>query len=563
MALSTEYTLDLDVEADAAQKAAEAAECAFNASHWSAVEAIPAGVEAGRSISAVIAPRWGGGAAAAQVLAKSAPPKCSAHLLRLGDGSATVLARVIAAAVGAPSEAADNDNPLDAVRERLEQLAAFDAAVIFLVEDADRLADNALAMIERLAAHGRRLERLRRLNAGEDERTCPLGAKFVLFGGQELLDRLGAARDPSLRAAAANAERLRFFDPAEVGAYLKKRLRGAGREEALIEPAAIERCEAETSGSPELLGALCAHARVNRALGEGTPLCAAEISAIATELDFAAKRAGFDDWAVDSRRRAPAAPTAEPGQPSAQVEDFEDWIVDTAEEFELDEWIEDERAPAPSRPPAAKRGPGLIARAAGRARDRAARREAARRRAPRQLRTVTKGGASRRAVIVGATVLSLTAMALMSWMVEAPEHRAAPPAAAPVETPRQALSIRNAEPASEEMRPWAEKPADPVEPLAAAPELAPEIEGRLSAALTLADRRIAARQFTGPAGASAYDALIDVAYLAPGDPRLAIAFERIASHYEEQAEQALSREQFQDFYRLNALVDAIRARRSL
>lgn len=87
------------------------------------------------------------------------------------------------------------------------------------------------------------------------------------------------------------------------------------------------------------------------------------------------------------------------------------------------------------------------------------------------------------------------------------------------------------------------------------------VEQRVRAALILADRRIAVKQFTKPTGASAYDVLLNAWEVAPEDARLAKRFNRLMEIYRGEARRALSQERFTDFYRFNTIVDRIAARR--
>ncbi len=87
------------------------------------------------------------------------------------------------------------------------------------------------------------------------------------------------------------------------------------------------------------------------------------------------------------------------------------------------------------------------------------------------------------------------------------------------------------------------------------------VEQRVRAALILADRRIAVKQFTEPSGVSAYDVLLNAWEVAPSDARLNKRFNRLVEIYRGEARRALSQERFGDFYRFNTVVDRILTRR--
>lgn len=87
------------------------------------------------------------------------------------------------------------------------------------------------------------------------------------------------------------------------------------------------------------------------------------------------------------------------------------------------------------------------------------------------------------------------------------------------------------------------------------------VEQRVRAALILADRRIAVKQYTEPSGVSAYDVLLNAWEVAPTDARLNKRFNRLVEVYRGEARRALSQERFSDFYRFNSIVDRIQSRR--
>ena len=101
-------------------------------------------------------------------------------------------------------------------------------------------------------------------------------------------------------------------------------------------------------------------------------------------------------------------------------------------------------------------------------------------------------------------------------------------------------------------------------PLAATPpELREAARRRLAAeAVAEAQRRLRRGRLTEPRAHSAYDALLEAHHLAPDTPGLAEGFNTLVEHYIERARAAMLQGRYDDFYRVNALIDQIKAARA-
>ncbi len=90
-----------------------------------------------------------------------------------------------------------------------------------------------------------------------------------------------------------------------------------------------------------------------------------------------------------------------------------------------------------------------------------------------------------------------------------------------------------------------------------------EREAAVRAALDAAQERMALGRYTAPAGGSAYDALLAADRAAPSDPRVIAAFDALIAHYSAEAGRGLDRSDYEAFYRAQEIIDRIRTRRPI
>lgn len=528
-------------------------ETAFTAAHWRALDAVSAALtEAPDGVLAIVGPVGSAREAVADRLAADAPSRLQIVRFSGHAVSGPALIEALCAAVGAfdAAGAASPDAPLspaEAFRGRLRQLATMKAGVVALVEGAERLAPDALALLAGLSA----------VSGDEsDPEAAAAALRVVLVGEPVLVDHLSRAEAPELRRAAASAHALRYASPDESRALGKRLARAA---EAEADPQATEALHEATRGAPALLGALLSALRGElttapqprrltvaavRAAAERTGVAAAAASLPEIETPPEEFDAALD---MDPEAWSPATMAARPRATPTP-------IAPTETEADPD------AATAPA-PLAADAPPSLTHRLAAIA-------TLGEERGPDATTLARLGRITPGRRRFGVFALSIAAAAVgVAWIwagvisSEIAAGRAAfqaPNVAAPAQArlgpePGAGAPIDTADSGAVALFAAATRSAAP----------GPTPAERFTALMGLVERRMAAEQYTRPSEASAYAALLDAERIDPGAPSVSSGFERLVDIYRAAADRALADRRFDDFHFYTGLIDRIRERRPL
>ena len=546
-------------------KRGSGAPAAFNAAHWRAVDAvIHACSHDDAPALLAVSPGLGGecvvAAAEALLVADQAPADESARgagapsplwARPSAAGPASILTS-IAAACGARAEFSDLEEGVEELRrEAAERGARGGGIAVILIWPQDAPARRTAVRI------------LDRLGAPEDA-AGGAALRLTLVAPPEACAAIAALSSGGLGKPEA-LTRLRPHGFDEVAALLRRltreRATGGGNAAALlVEREAVEAAHAATGGSPALLGRLGSALDLERGATLEAVTRAIADSGLEEEREASAMRAA----AADAARDAPVPPSdgfEETRAVETSAQDGDEPPVETAvaaETLQTQSELATEIVSAPSTSAAAER----------RARRGLRRRAGARRGAA----VVTVA-----ATLVGLLVVSIAVVdgepadpvarsgeeegrTVAFWAADGALTLAGAAADA-LSTPELgALGRVFDRTATDAYRARAElrRQSGPESDVAPA-----ERSARLATLLDEAERRAAAGRFTGPAGGSAYDILLEAERLAPEDPRVAAAFAALTRRYEGEAADALARSDFDAFYRAQWTIDAIRARRPL
>ncbi|MEO1331022.1 MAG: hypothetical protein AAFW46_15330 [Pseudomonadota bacterium] len=542
---------------------------ALTTAHWRALDAMAAALESPGTISAAVGPDGAAAGALADQLAAAAPR--GLQIVRIdGAGlSSAGLLEALVEAVGAREAAAGAANLADALAQRLEQLTSRDAGVAVVLDQADGAQPEALALLGSLAAEA-------------PERSTGARLRVALFGRPTLLDRLVDTGLVVLRHAAEHACELRFATSDETRAFFRKAVHATGRE---IEDAALALAHERTAGAPELIAPLLEALANGAARDQEGAVSAERLDALwrALALDAARERLSAAAGGVDLARfarpeadapalgefapRAVAIDRPKRGAARTQGRGVEPGALTDDSQQDMDDASgRSSNRPSARHGRAAERLSALLdgeRRADLRSGVGARLRRLARDPSGQALRAtaalVLLGLAAPLVWTTAERISAETASGPLGMRLSLDDAPAASPRIAAANS--DASQIDTADPgliSSLAASVFAEEPVE------RRPALSDEVRRRrVDALLALASRRMAAEQYTLPAGDSAYAALLSAHRLDPESPDLADAFDALVAVYVERAEQALADRRFDRFHKLHALGERIRARRPL
>lgn len=633
---------------------------AFNASHWSAVDALTDRFARGGALCVLTGERGYGRGAVAQRIIEALPRRFRPVVLPPDRMSAGSVAAALADALG---EANPTRDPTERALSAIKDVASESGAIAVLAGASDPRAVEAVAELVDIA------RRAFDPAAGADEERdgAALRAptmRVLAVGPPDLANIVATAagedgRDPAIQAelsaAAAAAAPLAPHAADDMRALMKQRGRdaAAGRAEraCTVDDAAVAAVDAVTGGSPLLLGALLGHDAIVGEAARDRRISADAVAAADADLRISARAPTLAERARAHRAdaaapTAPAAPAEDGAQaseqaapePQAEAQDvltFEDVEADATRDADLDPEIAAEtvakiaaepQADAPTAEVDAELDPRETDRIGVKetVRSLQARLWRRRRLALGALATAAAvgagvvfwpGGATRSdpavagsagPVDVAAAADARVARAQLSEIEEFGEaavgmagelaEGVASDVSAAYEERRggvvdamegafgaAATGVAGVADASRGFAPAAL--VDLIDGVAAQALGARETlaRGRLferyagmtqseaemaiaddaARYLAEADRHLAAERRTKPEGSNAYDALLRAHWLAPTHPEVAARLRALVAFYEVEAQRALDRAAYVQFYEINQLIQDIEARRLL
>lgn len=219
----------------------------FTAAHWRAVDELLMRIDAGQAMMVLAAAPSGGMKAAAEEVAAQLPSRLIVASSGSGAASLSDVVEPLCTTLGALDAAPEARSAGEAVRLRLEQLADADRGVVYFVDAAENLSDDAAIYLARLAAGARRMSRMRNADPDAPAVSGPIGARIVLLCPADRLTELAGRADGALAQAAGAALRLDPFDALELAAAFRQRFG------APLAPDAAEALVSASAGAQERL----------------------------------------------------------------------------------------------------------------------------------------------------------------------------------------------------------------------------------------------------------------------------------------------------------------------
>ncbi len=142
----------------------------------------------------------------------------------------------------------DRSNPVDAyakLKFRLAQVRKGGKWAVLIIDESHLLDENALASVRRFADH-----------VNEDQTLL----QVVLAGQPEILETLRKGPPPTMAERIAMSFELRPMGKEAVEAFIRHRLRIAGREKPLFDPKALVLIRKKSGGVPRVVNLICDHA---------------------------------------------------------------------------------------------------------------------------------------------------------------------------------------------------------------------------------------------------------------------------------------------------------------
>ncbi|MBX2855311.1 MAG: ATP-binding protein [Rhodobacteraceae bacterium] len=531
----------------------------YTDAHWRALDQLSDGLRDGPGVSALVGMRGCGKTSLRRIAQEQAPASVRVVAARANQSDFEPFFSLLLDALGAEAAVSSTEDPLQALYQRLAQLAQAEVGVALFIDDAHRLSLTALAQAADLTDCGR-------LDDGR-----PFGVRLVLVGDDLLLDKIVEAdREPLYQAEVAD---VRPFLLSEIASFARTRL---GRP---LPDLTVERLAARSAGVPAVLSRL-----LQRAMAEAGEAAGGDVWLDAAGVDAAADALGFGE--IDPHSLRAAADTLQSRPPGAELDPFVSAdppsvgsSASAARPTRPFTPAEEALSRAPTSEPSTalhrqrRFGPRLINRS--------------RWRRAGVLSRLAWGGGIMIAAVVGLAMVMQTVIVpraadqgvdLTSTTVETYEnHRGVVldvmegAFAAAEGVARQAATLEEVGPVAADLAAEAAeargvlragRTAESLQQLPAA-EAAAARRAELARLFAAAERHFDAKRYTRPSGANAYAVLLAAYRLEPRSESAGRGFARLIAVYRGLARAALEKSDFDSYYRYNELVDRIEARESI